>query len=557
MRSFTRSAAKNNAECFDVVSDITGDSLATQNALTPEQKKLLIEVLPLYRQLLDQRPDEETSRARLAAAAYRVGRIEDRLGRTDQALAAFRVATDQYAALVADSPAAPDFRRNLATSHHSLGVVFKGQGKAAEAEAEYLTALRLRTELAAAHPAVADYRRELATTHYLLGNLFRERRQTPAAEDHLRSALALQVAVFADGPAVPAHRVELARIRHTLGVLLAESNRPAEGAEQLRAALRLQQPSADAADGPERRRELAVTHNSLGNLLKDADKLADAREQYDAALALQSKLVLDFPSAPAYRQELARTHNNLGIVFKRLNQQPAAEAEYLKALAVREKLAADFPATPAYRIDLGSSQYNFGLMESAAGRPGQSLHWFDLAITTLSAVHDRWPTDPTARRVLRNSHEARAATCDRLKRYADAVKDWDRAIELSRKEEQAGLRASRAASTVKAEQVGEAVAEVAELRTLSGWDADQLFDLGRVYSVASAQVADKKREYADAAMELLTKAVKAGYADAAHMKKDPDLDPLRERDDFKTLLADLEAKFPPKKETLPPPRADE
>ena len=41
-------------------------------------------------------------------------------------------------------------------------------------------------------------------------------------------------------------------------------------------------------------------------------------------------------------------------------------------------------------------------------------------------------------------------------------------------------------------------------------------------------------------MEMLHKAVKAGYTDAAHMAKDKNLDPLRERDDFKKLIAELE-----------------
>ena len=57
-------------------------------------------------------------------------------------------------------------------------------------------------------------------------------------------------------------------------------------------------------------------------------------------------------------------------------------------------------------------------------------------------------------------------------------------------------------------------------------------------------------------MDWLTKAVKAGWKEAAHMKADPDLDPLRGRDDFKKLLADLEAKFPPKREVLPAPRKE-
>ena len=40
-------------------------------------------------------------------------------------------------------------------------------------------------------------------------------------------------------------------------------------------------------------------------------------------------------------------------------------------------------------------------------------------------------------------------------------------------------------------------------------------------------------------MELLNRAVTAGFDDAAHIKHDTDLDPLRERDDFKKLLDEL------------------
>ena len=54
--------------------------------------------------------------------------------------------------------------------------------------------------------------------------------------------------------------------------------------------------------------------------------------------------------------------------------------------------------------------------------------------------------------------------------------------------------------------------------------------------MASGKSADKKQEYADRAMELLQQAAKAGYKDAAHLAKDTDLDPLRDRDDFKKLV---------------------
>lgn len=55
---------------------------------------------------------------------------------------------------------------------------------------------------------------------------------------------------------------------------------------------------------------------------------------------------------------------------------------------------------------------------------------------------------------------------------------------------------------------------------------------------------DKRKElkerYADRALELLRLAVARGYRNTARMKAEPDLEPLRGREDFRQLLADLE-----------------
>ena len=48
--------------------------------------------------------------------------------------------------------------------------------------------------------------------------------------------------------------------------------------------------------------------------------------------------------------------------------------------------------------------------------------------------------------------------------------------------------------------------------------------------------------YADQALAQLRQAVARGYKDAAHMKQDPALEPLRAREEFRRLLADLEGK---------------
>ena len=55
------------------------------------------------------------------------------------------------------------------------------------------------------------------------------------------------------------------------------------------------------------------------------------------------------------------------------------------------------------------------------------------------------------------------------------------------------------------------------------------------------------REQADLAMAWLRKAVAAGFTDAALVKKDTDLDALRENPEFKALLAELTKSKPDKK----------
>ena len=100
----------------------------------------------------------------------------------------------------------------------------------------------------------------------------------------------------------------------------------------------------------------------------------------------------------------------------------------------------------------------------------------------------------------------------------------------------------------------QATAELAQLAKAPTWTADRYYEFACANAFARAQFPDDKQDYPERAIALLQKAIKAGYADFANMKKDTDLDPLREREDFKKLLAELEKKFPPMKEVAPTPK---
>ena len=90
-------------------------------------------------------------------------------------------------------------------------------------------------------------------------------------------------------------------------------------------------------------------------------------------------------------------------------------------------------------------------------------------------------------------------------------------------------------------------------------DADGLYLAAGIWAVAAgvqakapgADAARLSKDDAERAMAWMTKAVAAGFKDAAYMRKDPDLDPLRDRDDFKKLVAALEKNRPSKPKFLP------
>jgi tetratricopeptide (TPR) repeat protein len=487
-----------------MTSSMTGDSLTTQKAISEEQKKFLTEVLTYYREFAGEKGDDELSRARTAEEAYRVGFIESRLGRKEEAVTAFLQARDGYAELAAEFPAVPQYRISLARSHNFLGMMLADLGKPREAERQFRQALDLQEKLTAEFLAVPQHQQFLARIHNNLGGLMYRLGKQSEAEKHFRQALALREKLITEFPAVPEYRIDLSKSHGNLGVL-------------------------------------------LGNL----GKFPEAERQNRKALDLQEKLTADFPAVPEYREHLAGGHNNLGLLLAVLGKQSEAEQHYRKALDLQEKLAADFPAMPEYQIGLGGSYCNYGNLVSAGKRPSESLTWYEKTIRTLTAVYEQDRRLVVPKEYLRNSYWGRARAYTRLRKYAEALKDWDKAIELSPKAKEPEFRAARATTRIQAGQMAEAVAEVAELTKLSNWNAAQSYDFACVYAVASSNVADTKQEYAERAVQLLHQAVKAGYTDAAHMQEDSDLDSLRGRDDFKKLMHELQKKSAARKEKQP------
>ncbi len=509
----------------------------------PEAEQQDRKALAIFEKLVAEFPTVPKHRKVLASTHINLGNLLRDLRKGPEAEEQYRKALAIHQELADELPAVPERRSDLAGSQTAVGLLLADLGKQSEAEVHFRKALALYQKLAAEVPAVPEQRNDLAGSHHNLGRLLAGVGKRPEAEEQLRKALAIQEKLVAEFPAVPRYRQFLARHHDVLGIVLAGLGKRPEAEEQYRKSLAIRDKLvAEVPAVPEYRKDLAGSHINLGNLMTVLGRRPEAEEQFRKALAINEKLALEFPAVPEYRAYLAASGNNLGIVLARMGKRLEAEEQYRKALAIQEKLVADFPAVPHYRVELGGSYCNFAIQFSDSGGLGESLEWFEKAIRTLTAVYEQDRRSVGASQFLRIGYLHRAMAYDRLRRFADAIKDWDKAIELSPISEHPPFRAARAISRVQAGQADAAVAEVAELTKMPSWNSGQWYNFACICAIASGKSADKKQEYADRAMELLQKAVKAGWSDGAHMAKDTDLDPIRGREDFKKLIEGLPAK---------------
>jgi serine/threonine-protein kinase len=500
--------------------------------------------------LVAEHPQVPDYRRDLAGSHNNLGNVLADLGRRSDAEGEYRAALKELERLVAEHPQVPQYRQDLAGSHLNLGLLQAGLGKRSDAEGEYRAALKEQERLVAEHPQVPDYRQVLAGNHYNLGMLLADQGKRSEAEGEYRAALKEQERLVAEHPQVPDYRHRLAVSHNNLGNVLADQGKRSEAEALYRAALKeSERLVAEHPQVPDYRKELAQSHYNVGLLLVDQGKRSEAEGEYRAALKEQERLVAEHPQVPDYRQNLANTHNNLGLLLADLGNRSEAEAQYRAALKERERLVAEYPQVPGYAVDLGESYTNLGTLLRDGSQPDQALAWYTKAIATLEAALRTLGADVTARQFLRNGHRNRAQVLTRLGRFAEAVADWDRALALDDGPDRNFFRLGRALTLTLAGKHARATAETEELLQTGPASAGLLYDAACVFAVASGSCRDTAltERYAVRAVALLRQAVAKGWKNFAHLQKDPDLDPLRQRADFQKLLAELEKGTPPSK----------
>jgi serine/threonine-protein kinase len=479
--------------CFNVA---TEHSLFRQPRMEKAKKLLLEKTLPFYRNFRARSPDDHGLQREEARQWFRVGYIENVLGRTTEALEAYEQARDLQGRLVRSHPDVPEYQSDLARTLNNLVVLLRRLGKNTKGLEESIQARDILGELVAAYPKVARYQQDLGFVHNNRGTLLAFLGKPDEALKEYQRARRLHAELVKSNPEVPDHQKDLAAAHNNLGTHLSDQGRRAEARKEFdqaralqsqllkahpkepeykqdlattcnnlgnllgkmgesEAALRAFQQARDLQgqlvkthpDVPGYQNDLAKTHHNLGVLLAGLRKPTDARKEYEQSRDLQAKLVEDHRDVLEYQNDLARTHNQLGLLLADLGK-PEAEKEYRKALALRSRLVKAHRDLPAYQQELAETHANLGRL-LVSTRPRDALKEYEQAGDLFAGLNKAHPKEPRHVQELARTCLIRAVLLAQAKELHASLGEFDRAFSQIDRLQQVDPRNSSAAQLLE------------------------------------------------------------------------------------------------------------
>jgi eukaryotic-like serine/threonine-protein kinase len=538
--------------------DATGDKSGAMAAFE-EQRELS--------ERLAQEDPSDAVRAVLARSHSNIGRLLSETGKPGEALAAYEKALAIQQKLANANPAVNEFQIDLAANHNYFGQLLFQTGKPAESLAAFQKALAIRQQLADANPLVTGFQRDLALSHTNIGAVLSPTGKPGEALAAYEKALAIQQKLADANPAVAQFQQDLALSQNNIGAQLFETGKSGEALASYEKALAIRQKLADANPAVTQfQQHVATSHNSIGRVLLRTAKPGEALAAFQRALAARQKLADANPSVIEFQQSVAESQTDIAGVLWETGKPAESLAAHQKALAMRQKLADANPTVLQFLRDVAKSLGSIATLFGAAGKDPEAIEYYTWEETILQKLATAESALPGDRNGLAICQTNTADLLRKLGRRVEARAACERALalqELLFKEypqstEYRGVLAATCLRTgqVQCDAKDLAAAAATWRRAIALYEGikspydEQLFfracchaglsELGN--RPGSGVSAAEGRAETDRAMSWLRKAVTAGYSNPDAFRIESALDPLRGREDFKKLVAELEAK---------------
>jgi serine/threonine-protein kinase len=514
----------------------------------------------------------------LARIHYNLATMNRDAVRLEEARSSYEEAIKRYRALLAEHPKNEQYATDLAHTYSGMASLYRVMNKPKEALDTYRLAFKALQGLDGKTPTprrrrdVAELLHDRARVHEESRNFKEAENDLVACQATLETALAVLPRSEKDRVLHRLLRKDLALTHLSRGNLhfrqkklaqaLAEFARAEEGAGQLR----------DETLGVAHYDRIVafswVNAGVINNILSQPDK---ARGPLEKALRLLRRLHEQSPHDAAVLQDLVKGLAGTGqLHISRVqtgqlseedeNKDLAAALEfYGQAQALWEKLAHDHKdaadLTTFLAINIGQG---FGLFK--LNKLKEARETYDRAAATFRMTPRAEQASGEAPEKFIALLAARALALFRLGEFEKALMDIEEV--LKRGGDPVGFGLFRAGVLAQSGRHQEGVKAAEKLLTgQRGRETPDLFyDVACVHSLAldgltrdgklaEGDKQERSKEYARRAVDLLRQAVKAGYENIRKIKQsgregDRDLDPLRQREEFKQLLRELSAVKP-------------
>jgi serine/threonine protein kinase len=486
----TRSTYKRTAGSFrqaqkvidQFFTHVSEGRLLNQTELSPLRTELLQDAKEFYEDFLRQRAGDSSVRVELAAARARVAKITSLTGSTAETVLQYQQAIPLWESLVANQPGNMIYRENLARTLHEFGVILMpSPDRGAEALRVLGHAQNLIEALASEIPHSVSIRRELGLLLQNMARVEYDHGQSADAIKNLQRSLEIESELAKEDPHAIDPIIAMAKADRVLGQILiaqADGLEPALATYQQSVAL-LESVIRDHPELADQAYELAMILSDLTLLQQTAGKLDSALVSSQRALAIFERLDRQHPEVLNYQRALGRMCNVLSDIYRHRREPDESFAFAQKARALFEQLASENAKDISSRIDLAKSHSYIGRILQQTGEPVDALRSFQRAVDLYESIPNLDPRD-----------------------------NYNLACNLS----------------LCIPLIGTRNGSQGTLDTLRLSDSDRL----------------RRQVYGDRAVEVLRRTVGTGIFNARALQSDPDVDSIRDRADFETLIKDVE-----------------
>jgi serine/threonine protein kinase/tetratricopeptide (TPR) repeat protein len=409
--------------------------------------------------------------------------------------------------------------------------------------------------LAETSPANIELRTDRLTAHLEMSRLCHELGRSSDAAQHLDEAIGALEALTAD-PAVKSDDLSLlgecytraATIRHDAGDLQGWRDNNIAAANVFERVVALQ------PAGVAQMLRLAECWMNVGFAYRDLNQFELAARSHARAHKLRRDVwELDRESS-SRRCELAEVCFHQIDVY-RLYNADAVPGILREVDQLLTPLAASTFSDQRIALQVSRAFFRWGQIMKTENSAA-AVEKFDVTQRVLDDYLQRDPNSRQASWHLADAHSERAWIADSQGRHAEAIRHWDRAVDLAPDASQLlNCRVQRALSLIRYSDRGRATQELeallsepalsaAELVFLARNAAESIVGLRNAPALSGVSRVESSNRIAELAVGLLGKAVELGYlrdhrADDL-IAENPMFESLRMRDDFIAVLEQLE-----------------